>query len=265
MRILYFGNNWLGWQILRWLRDQQEEIVGLVLHPQTRRSYGDRMISTAGIDQRAILDGSRLKTPTGLEAVRTLRPDLGISVLFDHILQPDMLDIFPLGCLNLHPALLPHNRGQYPNVWSIVDGSPAGTTLHFMDNGIDTGDIVAQRSIPVESYDTGETLYRRLEAASLELFKQSWPIVRNGQATRTPQRGAASYHRTQDVDSIDLIDLDATTTARKLIDRLRARTFPPHPGAYFVENGRRIYLRLYLAESQELGHNQPGPIKERED
>lgn len=264
MRILYFGNNWLGYEVLRWLKEQSEEIVGLVIHPEEKRKYGAEMVKSARLDPSLVLDGSRLREPETLVAIERMRPEIGLSVLFGYILQPDLLAQFPKGCLNLHPSLLPHNRGTYPNVWSIVERTPAGATLHYLDEGVDTGEIVAQQRVPVDLADTGETLYRGLEDAALELFKHCWPDIKAGSARRCPQPDGGTYHRVRDVEKIDRIDLDRVYRARDLIDVLRARTFPPYEGAYFEEGGRRIYLRLYLADSDEVGYEKPGPLEPRE-
>ncbi len=252
MRIVFFGNNWTGWQVLRYLVDQGEEVVGAVLHAPGARAYEAELLSEAERAGARVFDAATLNTPETLAALTALKPELGVSVLFNHRLEPRLLDLFPRGGVNLHPSLLPYNRGQYPNVWSIIDGTPAGTTLHYMDAEIDTGDIVAQAETPVTPYDTGETLYRRLERASLDLFVRTWPQLRAGTAPRRPQSGRGTTHRTRDVDAIDRIDLDATYTARELINRLRARTFSPYPGVYFEEKGARVYLRLELLREDEL-------------
>jgi methionyl-tRNA formyltransferase len=148
--------------------------------------------------------------------------------------------------VNLHPGYLPFNRGAYPNVWSIVERTPAGATLHHVDDGIDTGDIVAQEKIEVLPTDTGESLYRRLEQACLRVFEGAWPLVREGKAPRTPQKGAGTSHRVRDVEAIDEIRLDGSYRAADLLDILRARTFPPYTGAFIRVGGTRINLRVQL-------------------
>ena len=253
MRILYLGNNRVGYEVLRWLKSQSEEIVGLVVHPQDKRKYGDEIISAAGLEENDVIYGDTLREPETLARIQSLEPDLGISVLFDYILKADFLDILPQGCVNLHPAYLPFNRGQYPNVWSIIDSTTAGATLHYIDTGIDTGDIIARKEVPVEPVDTGESLYRKLEVACLELFAESWPALRIGAAKRIPQDlEAGTYHRTRDVREIDPIELDKTYVARDLINILRARTFSPHRGAYFDHDGSRIYMRLNLSYEDQV-------------
>ncbi len=252
MRIFFLGNNRLACDCMEWLRGQGEEVVGMALHPPGKRAHGDRLVAAAGLDPDRIFDGSRLREPQVREAIRALRPDVGLSVLWSYILKPEFLQLFPSGVVNLHPSYLPYNRGQYPNVWSIVEGTPAGVALHYMDAGVDTGDLIARRQVEVAAVDTGETLYRKLEEAGLELFRETWPRIREGTADRIPQSGEeGTYHRRADVDAIDEIDRDRMVRAGDLIDLLRARTFPPYPGAYFMEGGRRVNMRLTLRYDDE--------------
>jgi len=247
MRILFFGNNRAAWRVLAWLSLQKEEIAGIVLHPPLKQKFTDEMVSLVDPGKTRVFYGPSLADPGTEAQIRDLHPDIGISVYFDYILKPALLGIFPRGVINLHPAFLPYNRGQYPNVWSIVDRTPAGVTLHYLDAAIDTGDIIARREVPVEPVDTGRSLYRKLEKASVALFRETWPGIRSGTAGRSPQDPAAgTYHRTADVQSIDRIDLDAVYPARYLIDVIRARTFPPYEGAYFMYQGKKVHLQLKL-------------------
>lgn len=254
MRVLLLANNWVGWKVADWLAGQCDTIVGLVIHPTSRRRYGAEILEAARCAPEHVFDGSLLRDPAVLASIGTLGADVAVSALFGYVLRPDFLGLFPRGVINLHPALLPYNRGQYPNVWSIVERTPAGVTLHYVDEGIDTGDVIAQKLVPVEPVDTGESLYRKLEAASFELFREVWPLVRAGTAARVSQsRAEGTTHRTSDVSKIDRIDLERTYSARELIDVIRARTFPPYRGAFFVDRGRRVSLRLALAYDDDPG------------
>jgi len=253
MRVLLFANNWVGWQVAERLRRREEEIVGLVLHPPARRKYGDEIAGACGLPPERIFDGARLDDAETLGAIGELKPDIGVSALFGHILHRELLDLMPGGCVNVHPALLPYNRGAYPNVWSIVEHTPAGATIHCIDEGVDTGDIIAQEEVAVEPSDTGEGLYRKLERACVELFGRTWPAIRSGTAPRVPQdRGQGTSHRAGDVARIDEIDLDRAYSARELLDVIRARTFRGFPGAYFRTGGRKVHLRLALLDEDDL-------------
>jgi len=253
MRILLLANNWVGWKIAAWLKERGDEIVGLVLHPPSKRKYGDEIVETVGILPDYVFDGSRLRQPETVDAIKHLKADIGLSVFFGYILHSDFLRIFPAGVVNLHPSYLPYNKGAFPNVWSIVEGTPAGVTLHYIDDGVDTGKIIAQNLVPVKATDTGETLHRRLELACVELFKETWPLIVRGQVQSSVQlSGAGTLHKVRDVEKLDEIQLDRSYTARELLNILRARTFPPYPGAYFRDEGRKIYLRLQLVYEDEL-------------
>lgn len=254
MRILYLGNNWTGWQVLRWLREQGEEIVGLSIHEEHKRKHWHEIVRAADVPLTNIFDASKLREPETLEAIRALKPDIAVSVFFGYILKRDFIDIFPHGVINLHPSYLPYNRGSCPNVWSIVDGTPAGVSLHYIDEGIDTGDIIARRRVEQKATDTGKTLYQRLEKECVALFRDIWPIISSGRNQRTPQEDGGTLGRLRDLPEIAHIDRDETVKAGDLINVLRALTFPPYAGAYFMDGNERVYMRLELLREEELGN-----------
>jgi methionyl-tRNA formyltransferase len=252
VKILLLANNKVGWQVSDWLKKQGEEIVGLVLHPFKKRKYGSEIIKSTDLPQSSVFDATVLKEKSVLSKLSKLNADIAISILFDYILRDDFIALFKKGVINLHPSYLPYNRGQYPNVWSIIEGTPSGVTLHYIDAGIDTGDIIAQKEVPVLDLDTGETLYKKLEKACLSLFVETWPLISHNKAPRISQlNGTGTYHQTRDVDKIDRIDLEKKYTGRELINILRARTFPPYKGAYFQKGKQKIYLRLQLSAEEE--------------
>ena len=253
MRIVYFANNWVSWKIGAWLKSQGETFAAVVIHPEHKQKYIQELLDEIQPAPEQIIDATTLRSPKTVAKIKALNPDIGLSILFDYILKPEMINLFPQGVVNLHPSYLPYNRGQYPNVWSIVEGTPSGISLHYIDAGIDTGDLIAQALVPVDPVDTGKTLYHKLEEASVELFKAQWPLIKTNKNKRLPQNFSekGTYHRTKDVEQIDEIDLEKSYQAKTLIDILRARTFPPYKGAYFLENGRKVYMRLELFDEEQ--------------
>jgi methionyl-tRNA formyltransferase len=249
MRILFLGNNWAGWQALSWLRERGETVVAAALHPQGRAKHAAEML--ACLDPGTpVLDGAALRDPATLARVAELKPDIAVSVFFGYILKAELLKLLPCGAVNVHPAYLPYNRGAHPNVWSIVDGTPAGVTVHYIDEKVDTGDIIGRRQVTVAPADTAETLYRRLESESLALFKELWPSIKAGTAPREKQDGAGTCHQVKDLASLDEIKLDSAYTGRQLINLLRARTFKGHRGAYFMDGGKKVYISVDLTEEK---------------
>src|ERR1700690_3925742 len=98
MRIFCLCNNWLGWQALKWLREQGDEIVGLAVHPEARSKFGSEIRSEVANTNCVVLDGSRLKESGTLEEVRKLGADMAVSVLFGYVVSADFIGIFPRGC-----------------------------------------------------------------------------------------------------------------------------------------------------------------------
>jgi methionyl-tRNA formyltransferase len=249
MKILYLGNNWTGWRVLQGLKERDEQIVGLVVHPADKASHRDEILEAAGLEPARVFQGPSLRDPATLEAIAALGADMAVSVFFGYILRPEFLRLFPRETINLHPGYLPYNRGIYTNVFSILENTPAGVTLHYVDRGMDTGDIIARREVAKKPSDTGETLYRRQERACLDLFFSAWPEVKAGVNQRTPQDpGQGTTHGFADLEGLDEIKLGRQYSGRELIDLLRARTFPPYRGAYFRHGDKKIHLRLELEE-----------------
>lgn len=249
MRIFFLGNNRAALRVLESLRSEDELIAGLAVHgPESNPRFVDEIIEASGVEPSRVFAGSRLGEPADLEAIAGLEPDLAISVFFGYLLKPPFLELFQGNAINLHPGYLPYNRGTMPNVWSIIDQTPAGATLHYIDEGVDTGDIIAQKRVAVEPIDTGESLYSKLEDACVDVFREAWPLIRTGRAARSPQvAGEGTYHRRRDVEQVDTIDPDRAYTAADLLNVLRARTFPPYPGAHFEIDGKRVYVRVQLS------------------
>lgn len=254
LRVFFLGNGWLGWQALKWLTSQQDvSIAGVAIHPPGRRKHGDDIRGVASQASSRVFDASCLRDSEVLGRIEDLNAAIAVSVLCGYILKSPFLDLFPSGCVNLHTSLLPYNRGAHPNVWSLVEGTPAGVSLHRIDSGIDTGAILAQRRVDVEPVDTALSLYRKLEGAGFDLFRDSWDDLVAGRIDAAPQSmETGTSHRVKDLAGLDLIDLDSPTTARQVINQLRSRTFPPHPSAHFVESGRKVYVTVNLEYAGEV-------------
>lgn len=130
-----------------------------------------------------------------------LRHDIGfaISYRYLHRVQQDVLQRLLGRIINLHISLLPWNRGVDPNLWSFVENTPKGVTIHHIDAGLDTGDIIYQQSLTFN--DAAETLassYKKLNDAIIALFSKHWLDIRAGLAPRHPQPPGGNYHRWAD-------------------------------------------------------------------
>ena len=248
MKVICFANNAVGLEVVRHLRKSSAQLIALVVHDPGHQTFTDQIIAEAEISSDQIFTGSQLQSKAVIDQLSALSPECGVSAFFGHIIRKPLIEIFPKGIVNLHTSLLPLNRGSWPNVWTIVDGTPAGVTMHLVDEGVDTGPILAQTSVKVLPTDNGRTLNERLETAAVELFRDKWSDFANDKLVAAPQQGPSSTHKVKDADRIDEINLDQHYLASDLINVLRARTFPPHRGAWFRIDGRKYFLKLDIEE-----------------
>ncbi|MFC7079059.1 methionyl-tRNA formyltransferase [Halorussus caseinilyticus] len=194
-------------------------------------------------DRESVAVRAMLTEADQLSLVADLEPEVVVAVGFQHIVPPEILAVPEKGCLNLHPGLLPETRGFNPNVWSIVEGHPAGATLHYMDDGVDTGDVIARERVEKRFDDTGRDLYERLERACFEVFTEAWPDVESGTVETEPQDDdRATTHRKREFTDLCELDADAEYTVKELLDRLRALTFPPFDNARIEVDGETYFV-----------------------
>lgn len=245
-RVVFLGNNTLAVRVLSFLKTQPQKIVALVVHPHGNSKRRRQLVSMSGLSKDRILDGDEINQSHSRQILMALQPDMLVSVMFGYILKPKVLATASQGGINLHPAYLPYNRGAHPNVWNIIDDTPAGVTLHTIDKGVDTGRILAQRKVRVLPTDTGKDLYSRLEDVAYELFVTTWPRLVAGKVKGRPQSRGGTFHRVKDLHRTDEIGLNQSYRGKELIDLLRARTFPPHQGAYFKTDNKKVYIRIKL-------------------
>jgi methionyl-tRNA formyltransferase len=215
-------------------------------------AYAPETVVALMIDSETVPEG--LDIPEGCETRRwgdqdegeradwLLSKQLDVIILawWPYLLKGAILDAAP-AILNTHPSLLPYCRGKDPNFWAIVEGAPYGVTLHHVNAAIDAGDIAFQKEIPVSWSDTGETLYQKALTGMVALFEQALPTIVHETIPRIPQSDVGSLHYRSQLEPASVIDLDVPTTARDVLNRLRARTFPPHPACRFSDGNDDVY------------------------
>ncbi len=236
--------------VLQHLLDKGVNPLALLVPAQASHAEELRAMCPSLAEDR-VLVGRRFAEPAGVELLRALALDYVIGVHFPLLVPDAVLELPKHGVLNLHPAYLPWGRGWHTPSWAILEDTPVGATLHFMDSGVDTGDIVDQQRLEVSPGDTADSLYRRLKQMELELFERAWPALAEGTYQRRPQESEGTTHRRQDLLEEDhrRIPLDATTTAGDLLRTLRALTTDRREEAAFYElDGRRFRVTVEIDE-----------------
>ena len=126
-----------------------------------------------------------------------------LSYGYRYILSENVIEAFPRQVVNMHISYLPWNRGKDPNLWSFLEDTPKGVTIHFIDPGIDTGDILAQEQVEFYPDDTLRTTYARLSERIEALFRRIWSDVRAGQQSTIPQPSGGSFHFARDKAAVE--------------------------------------------------------------
>ena len=168
---------------------------------------------------------------------------------FPTIVKKESIRAVKKGFINIHPSLLPYNRGMHPWYWSIVDQTPSGVSIHFIDEKIDNGSIIAQRQVVHDITDTGETIYKNLVKESIALFIDVFQSIIKNKISIIETSHKGTFHLAKDIESSSNIDLNKSYKAEELINILRARTFTNGDCAYFYKNNKKYNIKLNITES----------------
>ncbi|EHK01185.1 formyl transferase domain-containing protein [Candidatus Haloredivivus sp. G17] len=195
MNLVFLGINEAGEEVLEWLKQKEN------------------------VDIKAVIEERE-----GLQKIKDLRPELVVSSGFEHIVPKQIIQIPEKGIINLHPSYLPHNRGAHPYIWPLIEDTPAGVSVHFMNEGIDEGPVIARKKVEKRPDDDAESLRERLMKEQAELFKDNWDrILREEAWEQNLEEG--SFHLKSDLDEISNLDLEKEMTLREAINLLKGLTF----------------------------------------
>jgi methionyl-tRNA formyltransferase len=252
-RFAFAGDRDISVWVLEYLLAEGFRPQALLLPDARRASHADALVRLcAHLPPERVLYGYAFREPRGMALLRELDLDVVVGIHFPYMVPEPVLRIPRLGVLNLHPAYLPWGRGWHTPSWALLQGTPIGATLHVMDTGVDSGDVLHQRALEVSPGDTANTLYARLKRLELEVFREAWPALVRGSCRRTPQpRQSPPAHRKQDllVPGVQRIDLDERVPAGDLLRRLRALTTNRvDEAAYFDAGGTRYRVQVVIHE-----------------
>ena len=239
--------------------DSPVEVVGVVTQPDKPVGRSSRPapppVKALAVERGLpVLQPVTLRRPAAVAALQRLRPDLGIVAAYGMLLRPDVLAIPPLGYLNVHASLLPRWRGAWPVGAAILAGDEeTGVSIMRLDEGLDTGPVLATRREPIRPDDTTATLESRLASLGADLLAETIPGHVAGEIVPQPQddRSATYCHLVHKSDGL----LDWTQPAAALERQVRA--MQPWPVAFTTWEGRQ--LRILKARVAPPSTAAPGP------
>ena len=264
MRIVFIGTGEIGVPALSALLESEHEVVGVVTQPD-KPAGRDQRVEAPPIKKAlagtkmSILQAARIKDRESIEQIRALTPDVVVVMAYGQILPRNVLEIPATACLNLHASLLPRHRGAAPIQAAIAAGDQeSGITVMYMDEGLDTGDILLQRKIDILPNDTGGSLHDRLAQIAPEALLESLRMLASGSAPRSPQDNALATHAPKLSREAGRIDWSepAGTIERKI------RAFNPWPGAFMritTKANELRTLKIFSAAIADLS-GAPGEI-----
>jgi len=225
-------------------------VVGVVTQPDRPKGRG-RIFTPSPVKiiaeqhQLPVLQPEKVKEPGFVERLLNHSPDLIVVAAFGQILPAEILECAPMGCVNVHPSLLPKYRGAAPINWPIIRGEiKTGVTIMLMDQGLDTGDMLIQEEAPIGAEETYGMLHNRLSIMGARLLLKTIERMQTGPVSRIPQdHAAATYaprlkkgdvHIRWDDDIQDIVNL--------------IRGLSPVPCAYTFFKG--IKIKIFLASGE---------------
>jgi methionyl-tRNA formyltransferase len=257
MRIVFIGTGEIGVPTLRALQKSEHELVGVITQPDKPVGRAQKItappIKTALTGSTmSILQPARIKDSQSIEQIRALAPDVIVVMAYGQILSRAVLEIPKIACLNLHASLLPRWRGAAPIQAAIAAGDrETGITVMYMDEGLDTGDVLLQHKIDISPTETGATLHDRLAQIAPEALRESLRLLAAGSAPRVPQDQTLATYAPKLNREAGRINWNETA---EVIER-KIRAYNPWPGAFTDFKDRK--LKIFSASVIDL-RGKPG-------
>ncbi|PWH12446.1 MAG: methionyl-tRNA formyltransferase [Anaerolineae bacterium] len=253
-RTVFMGSPDFAVPALRALAAEKYPIVGVITQPDRPAGRGNILtpppVKVAALELGLeVLQPEKLRAPEAMQQLRAWNPDLIVVAAFGQILRPDVLSLPRYGCVNIHASLLPRHRGAAPIQAAILAGDKeTGITIMLMDEGIDTGPMLARRSVEILPTDTGGSLFEKLSVLGGELLLETLPRYLSGELLPQPQpaEGATYAPMLKKEDG----RLDFSRPAGELERKVRA--FHPWPGAFMDWQGAPLKIHKAHVERNLL-------------
>ena len=255
MKIAFMGTPDFSVPCLAALAQSGHEIVGVFCQPD--KPVGRKQeLHAPPVKEEALRHGFRVLQPNslrggqGVALLEEIRPDLVIVTAYGKILPPDFLAYPKYGCINIHASLLPKYRGASPIHWAVMAGDrETGVTVMQMDEGMDTGDILLVKKIPIPPEATTEEMFDRLSVLGAEAMLEAIEQLEAGTLTPTPQDNALATN--VGLLTKEMGEIDWNASAAEIHNRIRG--LYSWPGAYTTESGKRIKLHRARLSDQSSG------------
>ncbi len=259
-RIIFMGTPDFAVPCLESLINSSDEVVAVVTQPDRQKGRGKKLTpppvkisaEEAGIP---VLQPTKIRTEEFRDTLASYKPDLVVVVAYGRILPPSLLQLAPLGCINVHGSLLPRHRGAAPIQWAIIDGDrEVGVTIMQMDEGMDTGNILLPAQIEVDDTETAGGLFEKLAGLGAKTLLEALNLLRKKGLEPVVQEHEVAT-KARPLKKEDGL-LDWSKSAKEL--QCLIRGLDPWPSAYSFLDGKRF--RFFSPEVVYKGSGHPPGI-----
>lgn len=256
MKVVYMGTPDFAVGPLKALVEAGYEVTAVVTQPDKPKGRSKELIAPpvkayALSQGLTVLQPEKIKTEEAVAELAKYEADLFVVAAFGQILSREILTMPKYGCINIHASLLPKYRGAAPIQWSIIDGEKeTGVTIMQMDEGLDTGDILTQKIVPISDEDTGESLFDKLCEAGSELLLETIPQIEAG--SLTPVKQDASRSTYAKMLSKELGNIDFEKSAKEIWYLVRGLNSWPSAYTYYNRKTMKIWKAEPVAENSDL-------------
>ena len=256
MKILFMGTPDFAKESLEAVYNAGYEICGVVTTPDRPAGRGMKLVASP-VKEYALEKGFKIFQPEKItnntefkEQIKELNPDIACVVSYGVILPKSFLKIPKLGCINVHPSMLPKYRGAAPIQWAILNGDETtGVTIMYLDEGMDSGDIIVQEEVKIDPDETTGELWSRLSSIGARLLHESVDKIDNGTAARIKQ---PDEYTLAPMLSKEMSKIDWNEKSAHEIKNL-VRGLNPIMGTYSFINGKKVkFWRVQVLSNEEI-------------
>ncbi|HBF6022792.1 TPA: methionyl-tRNA formyltransferase [Clostridioides difficile] len=238
MKIVFMGTPDIAVPCLQKIIDEKYEILGVVTQPDKPKGRGKKL-GMSPVKELAIENNIPIYQPVKardkefIDKIKSLNPDVIVVVAFGQILPKEILEIPKLGCINVHVSLLPKYRGAAPINWVIINGEEkTGVTTMYMDEGLDTGDMILKTEVNLDENITAGELHDKMMNIGAETLKETLRLIEEGNAPREVQNHEEFSYAP--IMNKSLGNIDFSKSAREIHNLVRGVN--PWPSAYTTYN-----------------------------
>ena len=264
MRVVFMGTPDFAVSALEAVIEAGHQVAAVVTQPDKPKGRGKEVqmtpVKTCALKHGiAVFQPVKIRVPEAVETLRSYQADIFVVAAFGQILTEEILEMPRYGCVNIHASLLPKYRGAGPIQWAIINGEKiTGVTIMQMDKGVDTGDMLLKKEVPIASDETADTLHDKLASAGARLIVEALVKIEAGDVTPEKQNGADSCYAKMLHKSMGKIDWQME--AEKLDCLIRGLISWPGASTAYRGKNLKIWQEDVALEQEQSEDAQPGTV-----